>query len=61
MYKALVLLILLGISAVCFPAAARALAPGKEALIKNDSSRLELRDFDQQKIQQYKAEKEFFS
>jgi hypothetical protein len=59
MYKALVLLIFLGISAVCFPAAARALAPGKEALIKNDSSRLELRDFDQQKIQQYKAEKEF--
>lgn len=59
MYRALVLLILLGISAVCFPAAAQALAAGKTMPIKNDSTRLELRNFDQQKIQQYKAEKEF--
>ncbi|MDR6785881.1 hypothetical protein ABIE26_004650 [Pedobacter africanus] len=59
MYKALALLILLCTSAVCFPAAAPALAAGKSVLIKNDSTKLELRNFNQQKIQQYKTEKEF--
>lgn len=59
MLKTLILFTWLGISALCLPATAQAAETKEKKQIQNDSTRLELRNFDQQEINRYKAAKEF--